>query len=953
MGLEIITTKSKRRTYRSILKRAAVIVLCVLMTFSASVSLSLTAMEPVTAEAAAFTGWKNVSGKWFYYAKGSKKTGWVTVEGKVYYIDAKAGRKTGFATISKKKYYFSKSGVMATGWQTINGYKYYMGGNGVIRTGWQTISGKKYYFWTASGKGHYSNTLATKFFSVGGKTYYSGNDGVIRTGWQTINGFKYHMDSTGAIQKGVQYHYSNTLATKFFNVDGRTYYAGTNGVIRTGWQTINGFKYYMTGGGAIQKGWQTIDGKKYYFWTSTGNGHYSNTLATKFFNVDGKTYYAGTNGVIRTGWQIINGFKYHMDSTGAIQKGWQTIGGSRYYFWTSTKDGHYSNTMALRFFKLNGNLYYAGDDGRIRTGWQTINGNKYYMDNSGAIQNGWQTIDGEQYYFWTQDGDGFSANTLAVERYVDGKYVDANGVYRKNVTETVSVNRLSDWVLSDTAAETGMYMHFNEGDLLDIRSGYELSLYDINTGKYLCTYSTGMIVPKSIYASVKVRKADGSSLTDENLRDIVSRIKVTSAEDAGYKAALQDIRGSSRLDPSSGFFEIAHRGAARYAPQNTLAAFDLSQKLGFSAFETDIRFTKDNIPVILHNETIDQTSDGSGKIADLTLAQARKYEFGSTYYSGQKIPTLEEVVRATLKNGTHEYLELKTNPTDSQLKTIIDIVEKNGMAPQTTWLIWDTSPGILTKMNDLVRSDSAIGMLTQEMTEESISQALALKEKSGREFWISANHNTVSEDLIGLAHDAGLKVNVWTVNDNSTAFKFFKWGVDSITTDGIVNMKNYMEAIGYTPESASEDTPETDDAAAGNGALPETDEAQSAGCSIPADTGSEKLTPAEDGNETETSAQEDTAAGIADTADMVEAAIPAVSEENTDGSSEAAEACSPADAAAADQQVNVPAEDAAAQQDTAPTEDAAAQQDTVPAEDTAAPDVPAPAGSSDPAQAEF
>ena len=951
MGLEIITTKSKRRTYRSILKRAAVIVLCVLMTFSASVSLSLTAMEPVTAEAAAFTGWKNVSGKWFYYAKGSKKTGWVTVEGKVYYIDAKAGRKTGFATISKKKYYFSKSGVMATGWQTINGYKYYMGGNGVIR------------------KGHYSNTLATKFFSVGGKTYYSGNDGVIRTGWQTINGFKYHMDSTGAIQKGVQFidgkkyyfwpstgngHYSNTLATKFFSVGGKTYYSGNDGVIRTGWQTINGFKYYMTGGGAIQKGWQTIDGKKYYFWTSTGNGHYSNTLATKFFNVDGKTYYAGTNGVIRTGWQIINGFKYHMDSTGAIQKGWQTIGGSKYYFWTSTKDGHYSNTMALRFFKLNGNLYYAGDDGRIRTGWQTINGNKYYMDNSGAIQNGWQTIDGEQYYFWTQDGDGFSANTLAVERYVDGKYVDANGVYRKNVTETVSVNRLSDWVLSDTAAETGMYMHFNEGDLLDIRSGYELSLYDINTGKYLCTYSTGMIVPKSIYASVKVRKADGSSLTDENLRDIVSRIKVTSAEDAGYKAALQDIRGSSRLDPSSGFFEIAHRGAARYAPQNTLAAFDLSQKLGFSAFETDIRFTKDNIPVILHNETIDQTSDGSGKIADLTLAQARKYEFGSTYYSGQKIPTLEEVVRATLKNGTHEYLELKTNPSDSQLRTIIDIVEKNGMAPQTTWLIWDTSPGILTKMNDLIRSDTAIGMLTQEMTEESISQALALKEKSGREFWISANHNTVSEDLIGLAHEVGLKVNVWTVNDNSTAFKFFKWGVDSITTDGIVNMKNYMEAIGYTPESASEDTPETDDAAAGNGALPETDEAQSAGCSIPADTGSEKLTPAEDGNETETTAQEDAAAGIADTADMVEAAIPAVSEENTAGSAAAAEACSPADAAAADQQVIVPAEDtasqqdtvptedAAAQQDTAPAEDAAAQQDTVPAEDTAAPDVPAP-----------
>ena len=146
MGLEIITTKSKRRTYRSILKRAAVIVLCVLMTFSASVSLSLTAMEPVTAEAAAFTGWKNVSGKWFYYAKGSKKTGWVTVESKVYYIDAKAGRKTGFATISKKKYYFSKSGVMATGWLKEDGATYYLDEDGIMQTGLVTIDGLDYNF---------------------------------------------------------------------------------------------------------------------------------------------------------------------------------------------------------------------------------------------------------------------------------------------------------------------------------------------------------------------------------------------------------------------------------------------------------------------------------------------------------------------------------------------------------------------------------------------------------------------------------------------------------------------------------------------------------------------------------------------------------------------------------------------------------------------------------------
>ena len=140
------TKKRKRQARKIFLKKGAVIILCLLMVFSASISLSFTVMEPAVTEAAAFTGWKNVSGKWFYYAKGNKKTGWVTIDGKVYYIDAKAGRKTGFATISKNKYYFSKSGVMTTGWQTINGYKYYMGSNGIIRTGWQTISGKQYNF---------------------------------------------------------------------------------------------------------------------------------------------------------------------------------------------------------------------------------------------------------------------------------------------------------------------------------------------------------------------------------------------------------------------------------------------------------------------------------------------------------------------------------------------------------------------------------------------------------------------------------------------------------------------------------------------------------------------------------------------------------------------------------------------------------------------------------------
>ena len=73
----------------------------------------------------------------------------------------------------------------------------------------------------------------------------------------------------------------------FATIDGRKYYFDSSGAMTTGWQTINGYKYYMGGNGQIRKGFQTIGGKKYYFWPSTSNGHYSCTMATKFFTVDG------------------------------------------------------------------------------------------------------------------------------------------------------------------------------------------------------------------------------------------------------------------------------------------------------------------------------------------------------------------------------------------------------------------------------------------------------------------------------------------------------------------------------------------------------------------------------------------------------------------------------------------------------------------------------------------
>ena len=633
--------RPEKAPYRNLFRTVMILLLCIVLACSAGAAAALSAGQPAVVQAAAFSGWKKVSGKWFYYTSGKVRTGWVKVGGKTYYVDARKGRRTGFAFIAGKKYYFDKNGVMTTGWQTINGYKYYMGGNGQIR-----------------------------------------------------------------------------------------------------------------------RGFQTIGGKKYYFWTTTANGHYSSTLATKFFTVSGQTYYAGSNGQIRTGWQTINGYKYHMDAAGAMQTGWQTINKKKYYFYKSNSDGHYKGTMA------------AG-------------------------------------------------------RYIEGRYLDVRGVYRSNVSEKAAVSKASDWKLENGAASTRTIMHFRKGDLVSLRKGYELILWDINTEKPLCTYSAGMIVPKSMYAVVTVRKANCKAISSSELNTVASQIQVTSQTNQNYSKNLDAFRKTVRYHKSSGYYEVAHRGASQYSPQNTLASFKLAAQLGFDAVETDIRFTKDNVPVILHDETINSTSNGRGRISDMTLAQAKKYNFGNSSYGNQKIPTLKETVRTCKENGLTEYLEIKTHLSEAQAKNIVSIVRSGGMSSNTVWLVWENSTSNLEKMNRLADKSSAIGILSEAMTGKTISLAVSLKKKSGREFWISACADSITKGLIDKAHKSGIKVNAWTLTSNNQAAQFYQWGIDSITTNGYVNVKNYLESQtnpGTTSTYASAGAPEndlSDDAAAAGAAIEE------------------------------------------------------------------------------------------------------------------------------------
>jgi glycerophosphoryl diester phosphodiesterase len=107
---------------------------------------------------------------------------------------------------------------------------------------------------------------------------------------------------------------------------------------------------------------------------------------------------------------------------------------------------------------------------------------------------------------------------------------------------------------------------------------------------------------------------------------------------------------------------IAHRGASGYAPENTLAAFKRAIALGATFIETDLQLSRDSRFVAIHDDTVSRTTNGQGKVHELSLADLRRLDAGSWFgseFTGERIPTLEEILEFSKKHDVVFYLELK------------------------------------------------------------------------------------------------------------------------------------------------------------------------------------------------------------------------------------------------------------------------------------------------------
>ena len=230
---------------------------------------------------------------------------------------------------------------------------------------------------------------------------------------------------------------------------------------------------------------------------------------------------------------------------------------------------------------------------------------------------------------------------------------------------------------------------------------------------------------------------------------------------------------------------INHRGFGT-APENTLPAYKLSRKMGFTHVETDILWTSDNVAVLLHDTTINRTArnaDGSTisstiRIDEITYEQALTYDFGiykGANYAGTKIATFEDFIILCKQIGLHPYIELKSG-SQEQINGLVNAVKRYGMVDNVTWISFEiTFLGRVKTANTSAR----LGYIVNTIDATKISEAVALKNTSN-EVFIDTNYTHVTAEIIESCINADMPLEVYTVD----------------VPDAVINLDAYIS--GYT-----------------------------------------------------------------------------------------------------------------------------------------------------------
>ena len=236
---------------------------------------------------------------------------------------------------------------------------------------------------------------------------------------------------------------------------------------------------------------------------------------------------------------------------------------------------------------------------------------------------------------------------------------------------------------------------------------------------------------------------------------------------------------------------IAHRGQSIEAPENTMEAFRRAIELGAQMIETDVNVTRDGALVLTHDVTVDRTTNGTGHVGDLTLAQIRELDAGSwsgAEFAGEPVPTLEETLELAIETGVLLCLEAKGRTADETADiatAVARILEQRNLLDRAFISAFEHSALAVAKraVPRLLIAPERLPELEPCTPQEAVAQARALDAPV-----LQTHHMLLTDELVAALHEGGIALWSWPTTTADSCEASVRAGADALMGDDVRTM---------------------------------------------------------------------------------------------------------------------------------------------------------------------
>ena len=211
---------------------------------------------------------------------------------------------------------------------------------------------------------------------------------------------------------------------------------------------------------------------------------------------------------------------------------------------------------------------------------------------------------------------------------------------------------------------------------------------------------------------------------------------------------------------------IGHRGAAALEPENTLLSIERAMDIGVDAVEIDVHLSKDKELVVIHDATVDRTTNGTGPVSSYTVQEIKGLDAGK----GEAIPTLQEVIDL-IDRRAMLVIELKEEGTE---RSVVDLIIRNNLFDKSCIIsFWHRLVKTVKEMDSRIKTGVLLvgSPVDACIATQASADALVMK------------YSFVDQEFVKIAHEKGLKVFIWNIDDQDLLRPYVDMGVDAIGTN--------------------------------------------------------------------------------------------------------------------------------------------------------------------------